>query len=137
MADNLDAKLRVATDLLQQGATEVEISDSAGKIVAKRGPAAPALTSQPSSVVNVAVVANAAAEATANSYVQQLTSIRQELIDKHPDKKKEIQQQFRELEQELRKVTPSKRLLRKFIVWACQFDWDTLLKLLTIILGQA
>lgn len=137
MSNDLDAKLRVASDLLRQGATEIEISDLKGKIVVKHsGEILP--SQQPSSqVVNISVVANAAAQATATSYVQQLNNIKQELIKKHPNLKDEIENRLEELDNELKKPTPSKRFLRKFIKWACQFDWETLLKLVTIILGVA
>ena len=127
MSSDLAERYKVALDLIERGATEVEISKDhlvVRKISAGNGED----RTVPQTNVQVSVVTSASAQSVASVQLT-LRDIRDDLVRRKPDDAPEIEAQFDDLENELSQERPSKRQLRRFLKWAADLDWPTYVKL--------
>ena len=133
MANGLDEKYRIAVDLLEKGATEVEITDA--QLIVRRRSVSSEDGSAQSPQTNVSInVASIATASIISNVRAEIGLMRNNLLQKRPKLTKEINKQFDDVEHELSKNTPSKRTLRRFLKWAADLDWKTYAKLAKMII---
>lgn len=136
MDKDLENKARVALDLLAQGAEEVHITGTDIKVLRRHEYASqeekPTGNTQ---IVNV--VAHASASSSAN-ITAQFSILRQELkqIYKDDARLNDLEKNIAKIENELNKRAPDKSILKNLLHWISDFDWDTYLKTIPIILEK-
>ncbi len=129
MNKDLDAKARVALDLLAQGAEEVEIIGTDIKVSRRRTLDKPHDRKQ-IVYVNVHTSANSTVNiATTFSILQE--ELRE--IFKGNNKLSELEDKIKQIEVELKKKSSDKSNLKKLLHWILDFDFDTFLKIASII----
>ncbi len=133
MSNELDARWRVAVDLLAKGASEVFISGE--QILVRRIPNNQPASSPVPALTNVNL--NVSAHSSATSVVavrNELAEIQSELVERRSSEATGIKQKMAELEGELSKRHPSKKRLKGFLKWAAGLDWTTYTKLAKLIM---
>jgi glycogen debranching enzyme len=120
MSDDLDRKAKVALDLIDKGAEEVQIVGTDIKVVRK---SEAQQSPGPTQIVNVH------AEATASQSVNIKTqfSIIREKMNAHykgNPRLPELQEKIDGLEKELRKQKPDKTSVTAKLKWMLDYGWD-------------
>ncbi|MFC1698522.1 hypothetical protein ACFL1I_00990 [Candidatus Omnitrophota bacterium] len=131
----LELKVKVAMDLLKEGAEEIVIIGPNLKVVRRpqmRG-ASPVQVN-----VNAASLAQSSARASVTISVKLKLAL-EELRDRFkadPEKIEQIEQKTAVLEKELSKESPNKSTLKKILKWAMDFSWEVFCKLAPVIIEK-
>lgn len=135
MNNNLDFKAKVALDLLAQGAEEVRISDT--DLIVRRRIGYETQGNPFGNMQIVNVHANASASSSVN-IAAQFSILRQELkeIYKNDSRLRELEEKIAKIESELNKKSSNKSTLSNLLHWISEFNWDTYLKIIPIILEK-
>ena len=135
MSDNLEAKAKVALDLLAQGAEEVTITGTDIKVLRK----SQATNTQQNTSGNTVINVNA--NATANTLVNitaQFSIVKEELRRVHESSPEwpQLKDKIDELETEVKKSKPNKTSLKNKMRWLLDFGWDVFAKVAPIVFEQ-
>lgn len=135
MNNDLDIKAKVALDLLAQGAEEVRISDTDLVVRRRTGYETQGNPFGNTQIVNVHT--NASSSSSAN-IAAQFSILRQEIkeIYKGDVRLSELEGKIAEIENELNKKSSDKSTLGNLLHWLSDFNWDTYLKIIPIILEK-
>ncbi len=137
MNKDLEAKEKVILNFLATHAEvdEIQITDSS--FIVRRRTRYETQANQTGSTQIVNVHANASASSSAN-ITAQFSVLRKELKDiyKGDVRLNDLEEKIGKIEVELNKKAPDKLTLKKLLHWISDFDWNTYLKILPIILGK-
>lgn len=136
MSENLEAKAKVALDLLSQGAEEVSIVGTDITVI-RKAKASNNLNKSSGTTQVVNVNTYATSNSSSNLTVQ-FSILRQELRETYKDDHRinKLNQKITEIEKELKKNNPNKNNLKKYLKWLLDFGWDAFAKLAPIVIEK-
>lgn len=134
MITELDAKAKVALDLLQQGAEEVSIVGTDITVRRKLGMVRSEHDDSRTQIY-IQTQANAGSSSNISAYFSVLRQELMQVPDKN-DKSAELDERIKQIEEELKKQTPDESKLKGLLHWFMDFDWGAFIKIVRVVLEK-